>query len=79
MKRSEIIKAINSGRICRVEFVKKDGSLGTVQGRTGVKKHTKGGERTTDPDQYIIVYDFKKGYRNVAIDRITTFNGQSID
>ena len=75
MNRSQKIAALNSGRICSVEFIKKDGSVGRVQGRTGVHKHTNGGTRTTDPDQFIIVYDFKKGYRNVNIDTITKING----
>ena len=66
---------IESGKICKVEFVKKDGSTGVVHGRTGVYKHTKGGKRTSDDGEYIMFYDFEKGYRNVNRRTITRVNG----
>jgi hypothetical protein len=70
---------IENGKICKVEFIKKDGSLGVVHGRTGVAKNLKGGSRTTDPKDYIMFYDFKKGYRNVAKARITKINGLGVN
>lgn len=70
---------IENGKICKVEFIKKDGSLGVVHGRTGVAKDLRGGSRTTDPKDYIMFYDFKKGYRNVAKARITKINGLGVN
>lgn len=69
---------IENGKICTVEFTKKDGSIGRVHGRTGVHKNLKGGIRTSDPKEYIMFYDFKKGYRNVARNRIISINGKEV-
>lgn len=74
----KLIKELESGRIHHIEFIKKDGSVGSVQGRTGVKKHLRGGVRTSDPAQYLMIYDFKKGYRNVNIDTIIRVDGVEI-
>lgn len=79
MRNAKINKLIESGRICTVEFIKKDGSVGRVHGRVGVHKHTKGGERTSNPDQYIMFYDMSKGYRNVNRDTIIKVNGVDVD
>lgn len=70
---------IENGKICKVEFVKKDGSIGTVHGRTGVAKNLRGGARTSDNNDYIMFYDFKKGYRNVSRARITKINGLGVN
>jgi len=66
---------IENGKICKVEFIKKDGSVGVVHGRTGVHRHARGGTRTSSDDQYIMFYDFDKGYRNVNRRSITKVNG----
>jgi len=68
-------KALNklrSGRVCRVDFIKKDNTLRTMVCRTGVHKHTTGGGRGYDPADkgLITVFEFGVGYRTVAIDRI---------
>lgn len=70
---------IENGKICKVEFVKKDGTLGTVHGRTGVAKNLRGGTRTSDNNDYIMFYDFKKGYRNVSRSTITKINGLGVN
>ena len=69
-----LLSIIESGKICKVEFTKKDGTTGVVHGRTGVHKHTQGMQRTSDPKQYIMFYDFNKGYRNVNKSTITKVN-----
>lgn len=69
-----LLNIIESGKICKVEFTKKDGTTGVVHGRTGVHKHTQGMQRTSDPAQYIMFYDFNKGYRNVNKNTITKVN-----
>ena len=62
-----IEKILNSnGKIFTVEFIKKDGSLRTLNGRLGVTKHLKGGTSTLNPDKFITVFDLKtKAYRAV--------------
>lgn len=67
MNTTMIEKILNSnGKIFTVEFLKKDGSLRTLNGRLGVKKYLKGGTCTLDQDQYIIVFDLQnKVYRAV--------------
>lgn len=69
-----LLSIIESGKICKVEFTKKDGTTGVVHGRTGVHKHTQGNQRTSDPEKYIMFYDFNKGYRNVNKSTITKVN-----
>ena len=71
---NNLLSIIESGKICKVEFTKKDGTTGVVHGRTGVHKHTQGMQRTSDPAQYIMFYDFNKGYRNVNRSTITKIN-----
>ena len=67
LNQSAIDKILSSnGKIFSVTFIKKDGSLRTLNGRLGVTKHLKGGESTLNPDRYITVYDLQsKAYRAV--------------
>jgi hypothetical protein len=54
-------------------FIKKDGSLRTMNCRLGVKKHLKGGEKkyNTEIYNYLTVYDMqKKGYRTININTL---------
>lgn len=69
---------IEDGKFCSVQFIKKDGSLGYVHGRTGVKKHTHGGARVSSPSEYIMFWDKVKGYRNIARNRIVSVNGHHL-
>ena len=69
---------IENGKFCTVEFVKKDGTLGRVHGRTGVKKYARGGSRTTDDSVYIMFYDLDKGYRNVNRETVVSVNGVNL-
>ena len=56
----------SDGKMVSVQFVKKDGTLRTLNGRLGVKKHLKGGVSTLDHNQYVTIYDVQnKGYRAV--------------
>ena len=59
------------GHFFTVRFIKLDGTERVLTGRTGVTRYLHGGQRTTDPAQYAIVYDvYAKGYRAVAYDRV---------
>ena len=60
----------SDGKFLTVDFVKKDGSLRTLTGRLGVKKHLKGGTSTLNPDDFITIFDVNAGgYR--AVNRAT--------
>lgn len=73
--RWDIVGLLQIGMFGTVTFIKKDGSTRVLTGRMGVKKHTVGGVRTTDPDQYLIVHEQgnkegckgRQAYRNVNI------------
>lgn len=65
MNAVEMLRASN-GKFVTVTFVKKDGTVRTLNGRLGVVKHLKGGVSNLDPHQYTVVYDVvNKGYRAV--------------
>lgn len=59
-----------NGRFFTVTFMKKDGTIRTINGRTGVRNSA------VETDKYFIVYDLRtKGFRSVRKDsivRITT-------
>jgi hypothetical protein len=70
MKISDFI-AQSKGKFITVNFIKKDGTARTLNGRTGVTKHLKGGTSTVDHDKYLVVYDtVNTGYRCVNKDTI---------
>lgn len=61
----------SEGRIITVTFVKKDGTMRTLNGRIGVIKHLKGGVSTLNPEKFITIYDMQsKGYRAINRDTI---------
>lgn len=75
------ILAATEGKFFTVVFVKKDGSLRTMNCRTGVKKHLKGGVSTLNASEYLTVYDMQaEGYRavNYATIQSVTCNGVTI-
>ena len=62
---NEIVEQ-SDGKFIAVSFIKKDGTLRTLNGRLGVVKHLRGGECTLDRTKYIIIYDMiNKGYRSI--------------
>ncbi len=61
----------SDGKFLTVTFKKKDGSMRTINGRSGVTKHLAGGERTTDPKKYFIIYENGNGYRAVNYETVT--------
>jgi ABC-type antimicrobial peptide transport system ATPase subunit len=73
--------ANSNGRFFSVSFIKKDGSLRKLVGRTGVTKALKGGLCTVNRDQYIIAYDVNaKGYRSINVNSIVALacNGERV-
>lgn len=55
------------GKMFTVSFVKRDGSLRTINARTGVTKHLRGGVKTTGHiPELVTVFDMgKKAYRTI--------------
>jgi hypothetical protein len=75
MTKEEIRQSIKelNGKIFSVEFIKKDGTHRKMVCRTGVHKHTKGGELAFDPIQknLVSVWDMQaNGYRFIPVDRV---------
>lgn len=71
----------SAGKFLTVVFIKKDGSVRTLNGRTGVTKHLRNGTSTVDHSRYLVVFDMvKKGYRcvNRATIRSVTVGGLTI-
>lgn len=66
----------SNGRIFTCEFIKKDGSLRKLNGRTGVRKELAGTGLAFSPQSrgMEVVYDLRaQGYRMVAIDKMVSF------
>ena len=70
----------SNGKIFRVTFVKRDGSIRDLVGRLGVTKYLKGGKRTTDENKYLCVYDIQNhGYRSVNRGNILAVRAEGIE
>lgn len=71
---AKLVKQIlesSNGAFITVTFTKKDGSERTINGRTGVTKGLAGGKRTSNPDEYFLIYENNNGYRNIKIENVT--------
>jgi hypothetical protein len=73
--------AITSGKFVTVTFVKNDGSIQRINGRTGVTKYLKGGKisglESPGKVKYITIWDLRaKGYRNIRRDSILRINAE---
>jgi len=71
-KAVEVIKATNGG-FFTATFIKKDGTVRTMNGRLGVAKDLKGvGSTVARPDTpYITVYESKGQYRVLNLNTLT--------
>ena len=68
----ELHKLVGS-KIFSAKFTKKDGSDRVINCMLGVKKHLRGGERTTNKEEFMIVFDtIKKQYRNINLKTLDT-------
>lgn len=75
----QALEIIKSKRIFSAEFIKKDGSIRKIVGRTGVKKHLKPNAKPQayNPKErgYVTIYDFqKKDYRLVNLQTLIRVN-----
>jgi len=83
MQNKKIIKALIGNQFFSVTFTKKNGEERTLNGRLGVKKHLKGGEKSYNDDDfnYLTVYDVQNnGYRTVNLDTVSSIkvNGKEL-
>lgn len=72
MDRDELVKEISDGRFVSIEFVKANGEVRRLTGRTGVNK-TKGVGKSYSDEAKNIVTLFEAGknqYRSIRADRI---------
>ena len=79
MNKKFAIQLMKSGLFFSAEFTKKDGTIRTINGRTGVKKHlnpeSKGSAYDARELGYLPVYDVQqKGYRLINLQTITKVN-----
>jgi len=70
---------LDNNRFFTITFVKKDGSLRTINGRLGVKKYLKGGKATLDANKFLIVYSMADGgYRAINKSTIVSIKQDGI-
>lgn len=80
MSNTELVTLIRStqpnpdkkGRLFKVEFVKKDGSLRTMRARLGLKRNLKGKGRTFDPiaKGLLGVWEANNNYRMINLNTV---------
>ena len=71
-----------------VKYVKKDGTIRTLNGRLGVVKHLKNpvGQQYVPPNGCVTMYELNKGYRTLRLNQIisvhsghSTWTGVTLD
>jgi hypothetical protein len=79
----QALEIMKSKKIFSAEFVKKDGSIRKIVGRTGVTKHLKPNAKPQayKPSErgYVTIYDFqKKDYRLINVQTLIKVNQTEI-
>ena len=75
---------VQTGQFCTVTFIKENGEIRTINGRTGVKKYLKGYQRSAKAEAlYLLVWtrDGSRKFdapRNIARDRIISIKAHGI-
>ena len=80
---TDAIAIIKSKKFFSAEFIKKDGTVRKIYGRSGVKKHLKPDAKPQayKPAEmgYLTIWDMgKKAYRLVNTQTIVTINGMEV-
>lgn len=83
MNKKEAIAIIKSSRFFSAEFIKKDGTIRYIRGRSGVKKYLKPNAKAQayKPSDmgYLTIWDMaKKEYRLINSQTITKINGKEV-
>jgi hypothetical protein len=74
-----VLNKINSGRLFRVDFLKKgDGTMRTVVGRRGVTIGVKGTGKKYKGSELIKVYESGGGWKQFSIDMVKTIKADAI-
>jgi hypothetical protein len=76
---SDQLHKIVGSKIFSAKFTKKNGEDRVMNCMLGVKKHLRGGKRTTNKEEFMIVWDTAKAeYRNINLQTIDwiKFNGK---
>lgn len=74
----------STGQFCTVTFVKENGEIRTINGRTGVKKYLKGGHRSAKAEALYLLIWTRNGSskfdapRNIARDRIVSIKAHGV-
>lgn len=70
----------SNGKFFNVTFVKKDGSIRTMNARLGVEKYLKGGKKTVSEQQFVTVYEpATSSYKNINRDTIMAVRSAGIE
>lgn len=83
MNKKQAIAIIKSSRFFSAEFIKKDGTVRYIRGRSGVKKYLKPNAKPQayKPAEmgYLTIWDMvKKEYRLINSQTITKINGKEV-
>lgn len=74
----------STGQFCTVTFVKENGEIHTINGRTGVKKYLKGHKRSDLAEKLYLLIWTRNGSnkfdaaRNIARDRIISIKAHGV-
>jgi hypothetical protein len=70
----------SNGKMLTVTFLKRDGTMRTMNGRIGVKKYIKGSSLKKNSSDYITMYDVQnQGYRSVNRNTIVSVRSEGIE
>ena len=65
------------GKFFTATFIKKDGSIRTMNCRTDVKKHLRGGRNPNQNPDHVFVYDLESGgYRTIDTTKVIEIHSQ---
>lgn len=78
---------VSGSRIVTIDYVSADGTVKTINGRLGVRKHVKGTGKTADSAKYLTVYKMQAAsvtgggsqhYRTIRRDSVVAVRGLSL-
>lgn len=82
MKLETLKAVVGTGRFATVDFITRSGRTRTLNGRTGVTKHLKGGTRKYNPAKkgLLTIFDRKIGkYRSIACENVLAIRADGIE
>ena len=73
------LRTLIKGKFFKVEFVKADGTLRTMNGRMGVHKYVKGTGKTPPADSVVMYLEALKTYRSFKLDHLISLKCGSLE